>query len=88
MPRGPKSPVAFALPPRQALAVDAGRQALVAAIENLAPPDKVVPLVGVCAVAMFCDFLAAADAAGEILALLNAILAGAGLELVEHHHRG
>lgn len=88
MPRGPKSPVAFALPPMQALAVDAGRQALVAAIEGMAPPGKVVPLVGVAAVAMFCDFLAAAEAAGAILGLVNAVLEPSGLEVVQHRHRG
>jgi hypothetical protein len=86
--RPKKVAVAFALPPRQALAVDAGRQALVEAIENMAPPDKVPPLVGVAVTLMFADFLGAADTAGQILALINSVLEPAGLEIVEHRHRG
>jgi hypothetical protein len=88
MPRGPKSPVAFALPARQKLAVDAGRQALVAAIESLAPPEKVMPLIGAAATMLFTDFITTADAAGQILALINSVLEPAGLEVVQHRHRG
>jgi hypothetical protein len=88
MPRGPKSPVAFALPPRQQLAVDSGREALCRAIEAMAPPDKVPPLIGVAVTLMFADFLGAADTAGQILALINSVLEPAGLEVVQHRHRG
>lgn len=70
------------------MTVAASGKAMRETIEALAPREAVLPTIGLAAVTLLVNFLAAASTADQILALIDATLAGSGLKVVQHRHRG